>query len=460
MRTRRVVLILSLVVVVAGGGYLASRSPWVRGLFARDNENVAEIAKLLDKKLDLIPLAAVEMGWPQWRGPTRDGRAAAGAFRADWDKTPPKLLWKADCGGGYGSCAVVAGRVYTQYRKDGRDLLQCLDSASGELKWEIGHEASYHGTDSKFAIGPRATPTVEGRFIWTLDGAGHLTCYRSREPEGRGVDEVWHVNLLKTFDAKLPEWGVACSPLVDGELVIVQPGGKGGSVVALDKRTGDARWTAGNNPPSYSSPVAATVGGRRVIFALTGDALLAIRASDGSVTDRYAWKPVPEVNVATPLVVDDYVFISSAYNMGCALLRAEINGDDVKLVNVYARRRPPGMQNHFSSCVFKNRYLYGFDGMGAARLKCVEFDTGREKADWDAEFTVGKGNLILAGNHLIVQTERGELCLVEATPEEFRLIARIPKVLSGKNNWATPALVDGRLYLRDEEKVVCYDVRP
>ena len=97
--------------------------------------------------------------------------------------------------------------------------------------------------------------------------------------------------------------------------------------------------------------------------------------------------------------------------------------------------------------------------MEAARLKCVEFDTGREKADWDAEFTVGKGNLILAGNYLIVQTERGELCLVEATPEEFRLVARVPKVLSGKNDWATPTLVDGRLYLRDEEKVVCYDVR-
>jgi outer membrane protein assembly factor BamB len=453
-------LILCLTLAVAGGGYLASRSPWVRGLFAHNSENAAEIAKLAEKKLDLAPVAAPEMGWPQWRGPTRDGRAPAGPLRTDWDKSPPKLLWKSDGGGGYGSCAVVGARVYTQYRKDGRDILQCLDAATGSLRWEVGDAANYDGTDPTYAIGPRATPTIEGKLIWTVDGAGHLRCYRSREPEGQGLDALWHVDLIKMFDAKLPHWGAACSPLIEGDLVIVQPGGKDGSVVALDKTTGETRWSAGQNPPSYSSPVAATIGGQRMIFALTGDALLAIRASDGAITDSYSWKTVPEVNVVTPLVVDDYVFISSAYGMGCALLRAEAKGDVVKLVSVYARRRPPGMQNHFSTSVFKDRHLFGFDGMGAARLKCVEFDTGKEKADWDAETALAKGTLILAGNHLIIQTERGELGLVEATPDEFRLIARIPKVLSGKNNWATPSLVEGRLYLRDEEKVVCYDVRP
>ena len=459
MRSRRILRSVGLLIAAVVGGYVGYRSPWVRGLLARDSENAEEIARLAGRKLDQAPVAAPEAGWPQWRGPTRDGRAPAGAFRTDWDKSPPKLLWKAPCGGGYGSCAVVGGRVYTQYRKGNHDYLQCLDAASGEVKWEIGHEASYSGTDPTYATGPRATPTIEGKRIWTVDGAGHLRCFQTREPENRGVDEAWDVDLIKAFDAELPRWGAAWSPLIEGDLVVVQPGGKGGSVVALDKQTGQVRWTAGRNPPSYSSPVAATIAGKRVIFALTGDALLAVRAADGIVTDSYSWKTMPEVNVATPLVVDDLVFISSAYGMGCALLRAEAHGDDVKLITVYARRRPPGMQNHFSSSVYKDRHLFGFDGISSARLKCIELITGKEKSDWEADSAVGKGSLILAGNHLIIQTERGELCLVEATSDDFRLVARIPGVLSGRNNWATPALVDGRLYLRDEGKVVCYEVR-
>ena len=124
---------------------------------------------------------------------------------------------------------------------------------------------------------------------------------------------------------------------------------------------------------------------------------------------------------------------------------------------VYVRHR--GVQNQYSTSVYKDRYLYGFDGEKTTTLKCYEFATGNVKQDWDST-GVGTGVLILAGDHLIVQTETGDLCLIEATPEEFRLVAKVRKVLNGKNNWVTPALVDGRLYLRDDEKVVCYDVKP
>lgn len=455
MRTRRVLVVVGIFATLGVAGYIAYRSPWVRNWFARDSENAAEIAKIANKKLELEPVADSGVGWPQWRGPTRDGRAPAGHFRTDWDANPPKLLWKAPVGGGYGSCAMVGGRLYVQNRKDGRDILLCLDAATGDMKWEVGNGANYEGTDPQYAIGPRSTPIVEGKLIWTVDGAGQLRCFRSREPEGQGVDEVWHVDLMTQYDAKVPKWGVACSPLLEGDLLIVQPGGKRGAVVALDKQTGETRWTAGDNPPSYSSPSVGTIEGQRVVFAFMGDALLAIRARDGKVTGSYRWKTMPEVNVVTPLVVEDYVFISSAYGMGCALLRGEARGDGVELVEVYARRRPPGMQNHHSSSVFKDKYLFGFDG---DRLKCVEFANGHENKEWDSA-GVGKGSLILAGKHLIIQTERGELCLVEANHEAFQLVKKIPGVLSGRNNWATPTLVDGRLYLRDEEKVVCYDLR-
>ena len=462
MRTRKALMLVGAAAVLGIGGYVAYRSPLVRSWFARDMENAAEIAKLSEKKLEINPVASTATGWPQWRGPTRDGRAPVGAFRTDWDKNPPKLLWKADCGGGYGSCAVVDGLVYAQHRRDGRDVLLCLDAKSGEMKWETGEVADYSGTDSTYATGPRATPSVEGKLIWTVDGAGHLRCLRNRLPEVSKVEEVWHKDLLSEFGATIPKWGIAFSPLIEGDLVIVQPGGKGGSVVAFDKNTGALRWTAGTNPPSYSSPVASTVGGKRVVLAFTGDALLAIRPADGKVMDSFDWATQFSGNIATPLVVDEYVFISSAYSMGCALLRAEALGDEVKLVPVYSRRGNRGLQNHHSSSVFNDRHLFGFHGMlDSARLRCVDFATGKFKDDWEpSDLGSGSGTIILADNHLIIQMQRGDLCLVKATPDEFELVAKLPKVLSGYNNWATPALVDGRLYLRDETMVVCYEVRP
>jgi outer membrane protein assembly factor BamB len=241
--------------------------------------------------------------------------------------------------------------------------------------------------------------------------------------------------------------------------VIVQPGGSRGAVVAYDKNTGEHRWSAGDNPPSYSSPVAATIGGRRMIFAFTGNALLAIHAEDGAVTGNYSWRTMPDVNAATPLVVDEYVFISSGYGMGCALLHAVPSGDGVELAVVYARRKPPGMQNQFQSSVYKDRHLFGFDGNSPGHLKCVEFATGKFVDGWSCEGDVGKGSVILAGDFLVIQTERGDLCLVEANPKEFVLKGKVRRVLTGRNNWASPTLVDGRIYLRDEEKVVCYDVK-
>ncbi|WP_439620926.1 outer membrane protein assembly factor BamB family protein [Gemmata sp.] len=423
-----------------------------KGWFVPDSENAGEIATLADKKIDQAPPAAAATGWFQWRGPTRDGRAPAGPLRTDWDKTPPKQLWRAECGGGYSSCTVVGGRLYTQDRQGASERVICLNAEDGKPVWEFIYPADYAKVD--YNIGPRATPTVIGDRLWATGGAGELLCLQLPRADGEKPQKVWSKNLLTEFGAPLPQWGTACSPLVVDDLVVVLPGGSKGAVAALDKNTGEVKWTAGSNPPGYSSAVSATVAGRPMIFAFLGDALLAVRP-DGTVTDSFAWPTNFQGNIATPLVVDDYVFVSSAYQMGCALLRCEAKGDGVKLVPVYARRGR-GFKNHHSSSVYRDRYLYGFD---ESQLKCVAFETGKPKDGWEAD-GVGKGSLILADKHLIIQTEGGDLCLAEATPDEFRLVAKVPKVLSGKNNWATPTLVDGRLYLRDETQVLCFDVRP
>jgi outer membrane protein assembly factor BamB len=462
MSTRRALLLVGILIVLGVGGYAAYRL----GYFARDTEDTAEIAKLSARKLEVQPLPESPTSSVGWRGITHDGRVNAGKLRTDWDKNPPKLLWKADdlgvsksLGGGYSSPVVVGGNVYIQDYHDGNERIVCLDAETGKFKWEISFPANYAGTDPTYAIGPRATPSIDGESIYTVSGAGTLFCIEKKADKQATIK--WQHELLKEFDGSLPHWGVACSPLLEGELVIAIAGGKKGSVVAFDKHTGEERWHAGKNPAGYSSPVAATIGGQRVIFALTGDALLAIRPGDGKVTAEYDWKTDHYGNIATPLVVDEYVFISAAYQKGSALLRAEAKGDEVRLVQVYARLGR-AFQNHHSTSVFKDRHLFGFDGMiGGARLKCVDFETGKVKEDWEAtSMRPGSGTILLADKHLIIQTENGELCLVEANPEEFHLVARMKGVLSGKNNWATPALVDGRLYLRDEQKVLCYDVRP
>ncbi|MBP3956022.1 PQQ-binding-like beta-propeller repeat protein [Gemmata sp. G18] len=457
MKARALVLIIGITTILGIGGFAAYQSPWVRSLFARSSVDPAELERAMSAPLRNPAAADAATGYPQWRGAARAGVAPVGSFRTDWDKKKPKELWRQPIGGGYGSCAVVGGRLYVQDRQGGTERVVCIDAETGKPVWDYAYQAGQAGNDSTYAIGPRATPTVIGNTVYTVGGSGKLLVL---EVEGRAVKVKWEHDLIPEFQAPMPQWGVACSPLVLGDLVIVQPGGKDAAVVAFDKNSGAVKWRAGSNPPGYSSPIAANIGGQATVFAFLGDALLAVRAADGAVTDSFKWATQFSGNIATPVIVDDeYVFISSAYGMGCGLLRAEKQGDEVKLVKVY-ENRGRAFQSHHATGVFKDKHLFGVDGTRGDRgLKCIEFMTGKGVPDWEWAES-GQASVILVGDHLILQTERGDLCLVDANPKEFNLVAKIPKVLSGKNNWATPTLVNGLLYVRDEEKVLCFDVRP
>jgi outer membrane protein assembly factor BamB len=306
--------------------------------------------------------------------------------------------------------------------------------------------------------GPRAAPTVHEGRVYAVGAVGKFVCVEL--PSGTSVPKtLWEHDLRAEFDAGTPTWGFASSPLIEGELVIVQAGGGKGSVVAFDKQSGEARWGAGTDPNGYSSPIAATVAGVRQLIAVTGEAIVGVRPTDGKVLWRHDWRTQHKGNIATPLVVGDYVFVSSAYGKGCCLLRLAADGDGVKAEQVYYRKSRV-MENHHSTCVYKDGYLYGFD---SDVLRCVDLRKGEVNEDWNARGLSGganKGCVILADQYLIVQTQSGNLCLVDADPQEFRLRGKVDDVLSGSDCWALPVLVDGRLYLRDHTKVVCLDVRP
>ncbi len=459
MKARALILILGLTAVLGIGGYAAWKSPWVRSFFARDSENLAEIDRAANAAIPNEKPPEAASGSPQWRGASRKGVAAVGSFRTDWEKLPPKELWRVPIGGGFGSCSVVGGKLYVQDKQGDKERVVCLDAETGKQIWEYAYQSGPAGSDGSFANGPRATPTVVGNWVFAVGGSGKLVAL---EADGASAKLRWEHDLLSEFGAPLPQWGVAGSPLVLGDLVVVQPGGPDASVVAFDRTKGDVKWKAGSNPPSYSSAVAAPIGGQDTVFAFTGDALLAIRPTDGKITDNFKWVTQFGANIATPLVVDEYVFISSSYSMGCALLRAEKTGDEVKLVKVYERRKG-GFQNHHATSVYKDKHLFGTDGLkGSNGLTCVEFSSGKEVPGWagDESKELKQASVVLVGDHLLIQTESGHLCLVEANPKEFKLVGRVDKVLSGKNNWATPTLVDGRIYVRDEKNVVCLDVRP
>jgi hypothetical protein len=457
MKPRSLLLVVGVLLVLGIGGFVASRSPWVMSLFSKDTASAEEQSRAAAAALknDAPPDAA--SGSPEWRGAARMGVAPEQKFRTDWDKNPPKEAWRATVGGGYGSCAVVGGKLYVQDKHGAGERVLCLDAESGKPVWEFEYASGPAGNDPSFAIGPRATPTVVGNWVFTVGGAGivHALEVVDGKPQVR-----WTHDLQKDFGAPMPQWGFAGSPLVYNDLVIVMPGAKGAAVVAFDRSTGETKWKNGSHTPSYSSAVVASVGGQDTVFALLGDALLAVRATDGTITDTFKWETQFGGNIATPVVVDnEYVFISASYGSGCALVRAEKVGDAVKLKPVYSRRRS-GFQAHIATPVYKDKHLFGIDGLrGGNGLKCIELASGEPVEDWE-ERKIGQGALILAGEHLIVQRDRGEICLVLADPKECKVVARVPGVLTGNNNWATPALVGGRLYLRDEEKVVCLDVRP
>ncbi len=384
--------------------------------------------------------------WPQLLGPNRNGVATSTNLATRWPKEGPKVLWKAKVGEGWSGPVIASNRVVLFHRVDSKEVVECLHATNGARLWRAEYPATYRD-DFGFDEGPRATPAIEGDRVFTFGANGVLNCWSFSTGSNR-----WRVDVREQFKADKGFFGIACSPLVEGAAVILNVGGsEGAGIVALDKATGKLLWKATSEGASYSSPVAATLGGKRRILVFARNGLVALNATDGRVLWEFPWKPRvnASVSAATPLVIGDQIFISASYNAGAALLRfgeekPEVvwSGDDI-------------LSNHYATSVHHDGLLYGFDGRQEERphLRCVELKSG--KVRW-SEDHFGAGTLLLVGGKLLLLTDRGELILAPASPEKFVPIARAQ--ILGTECRAHPALADGRFYARDKSALVCIDL--
>jgi outer membrane protein assembly factor BamB len=389
--------------------------------------------------------AAAGSDWPQWRGPDRTGVSAETGLLKQWPPAGPPLVWSVSgLGKGYGSMAIQGGRIFVQGTRDGKSVVFCLNRADGTVVWT---QPLGRTLDQDKGGGPRGTPTIDGERLFALSEDGDLSCLRT----GDGV-VVWTRNILKEFGASNPQWLISESPLVDGDRVIVTPGGRGAGLAALDKATGKTVWTTADlsDPAAYASSIVADVQGVRTIMTITSKAGVGVRAADGKLMWRYPRVANDTANVTTPVFSGDRVFYTSAYGTGSAMLQLKVEAGEVKANEVYFSR---DMMNHHGGVVLVNGYLYGFSN---AILTCMEFATG--KVMWK-DRSVGKGTLTVADGLLYLLGEGNTVGLAEASAAAYVEKGRFRIADQGWPSWAHPVISDGTLYIRNQGVLASYDVK-
>ncbi len=381
--------------------------------------------------------------WTDFRGPRRDGRYTQMPVRTMWPDRGLVPLWRQPVGGGYASFSVARGRAFTIEQRGEEEVAAAYDAATGHELWTHRWRALFQ--ESMGGDGPRATPTWSDGLVYVLGATGELRCL----DESTG-QLVWRKNILDDNGAENLRWGMAASPLVVDDVVIVLPGGPGGrSVVAYERQTGARAWSALDERQAYASPMLATLAGRRQLLVLSASRLIGLDPEGGAVLWSYPWTTTSDINVAQPLVVGpDRVFVSSGYGVGAAVIEIAETGSGFTVREVWRNIR---MKNKFTSSVLHEGFIYGLD---ESILACVDAATG--ELAWKGG-RYGYGQVLLASGRLIVLTEDGELVLVAARPDAHQELSRFP-ALSGKT-WNHPALAEGRLIVRNLQEMAAFDLR-
>jgi outer membrane protein assembly factor BamB len=399
--------------------------------------------------------------WPQWQGPGRDAVSKERGLLKEWPKDGPPLAWKATgLGGGDSAPSVAAGRLFGMSNRGGDEIVWALSEKDGKPLWaaRLGAAVAQRARQSK--EGPACTPTVDGDRLYVEGMGGDVACLQVKDGK-----VLWQRSLTGDFGGRVPRWSFRESPLVDGEKVICTPGGPDATVVALDKKNGKTLWKCqvpGSPTAAYASPIAIDFGGQHQYVVFTQKGLVGIAAADGKLLWQYAAPACRQgINCSTPVYKDGLVFAASAYGNGGGLAKLSKDGaGGVKAEQVYFTKK---MQNHHGGMILLDGSLYGANGGNEGGfLACLDFKTG--KVLWDERAKgrrgVAKGSVALADGRIYYRTERGDVLLIEPTPKQYVERGRFSQPdRTDLPAWAHPVVANGKLFIRDQDVLFCYDVK-
>ncbi|HVF42898.1 MAG TPA: PQQ-binding-like beta-propeller repeat protein [Pyrinomonadaceae bacterium] len=399
--------------------------------------------------LVLLVLCAAESAaqaggeWPQWRGPNRDGISKETGLLKQWPEAGPPLAWKTTgAGRGYSSLSASKGKLYTMGLRGEREFVVAFDFKTGKELWATPHGSAFRNDRGD---GPRGTPTVDGDRVYSLGGGGDLSALDAATGK-----VVWTMNVLQKFGGSNITWGISESPLVVGEKLLVNPGGPGASVVALNKKDGSLIWKSQSDRAGYSSGIPVSVGGKTQVVFFTSSRGLGLDLETGALLWEYPRAANNVANAATPVARGNRVFITSDYGNGGGLVEIKADAKGVSASEVYFTKE---MRNHHSSSILVGEHMYGFSG---GILTAMKFDTG--EVAW-RDRSVGKGSLVFADGMFYALSENGVVGLFEANPASYveRGRFRIPQ--DSLPTWAHPIVAGGHLFLRDQDTIYAYDLR-
>ncbi|MEX2119464.1 MAG: PQQ-binding-like beta-propeller repeat protein [Pirellulales bacterium] len=386
--------------------------------------------------------------WPEWRGPERTGASAETGLLDNWPEGGPALLWKATgLGEGFSTPSIAGERIFTMGNRDGQEWVIALDRRrEGRQAWATPLGSVRHGGGGY--PGPRSTPTVDGPRVYALGLNGDLACLNARNGE-----VVWKRDLVQEFSGTTPGWGYSESVMVDGPWVLCTPGGQEATMLALDKLTGDVVWQSKiGDTAAYSSIIDTEVGGVKQYVQFTMNGVIGVRAKDGELLWRYDEPASGTANISTPIALGDTVFATAGYNRGAGLVELSRQGDGIAAEKVYFTNE---LQNKTGGAVLVDGHVYGCHEAGF--LVCLDYQTG--EALW-RERAVGVCSLLYADGMFFARNEGGTVHLVKATPEGCTVISSFEQPeRSDRTAYPHPVIADGRLYLRDQDKLFCFDVR-
>jgi outer membrane protein assembly factor BamB len=397
--------------------------------------------------------AAASSSWPSWRGADRSGRSPDTGLLDSWPDDGPTSLWTYDDAGlGYAGFSVVDGILYTLgVRDDAQEYLIAIDTNTGTESWSTAIGRIY---TNNWGDGPRSTPTIAAGHIYALGANGDLVC---TDLKGK---EIWKKNLVSDLGGGVPGWGYCESPLFDEGRIIVTPGGRDGTLAALDAKDGKLIWRSKGftDDAQYASPIAIDHGGRRQYVQLTMQHVAGVDAASGDTL----WKaPFPGATavIPTPIYHDGHVYVSAGYGVGCMMVKL---ADDSSSAEVIYENKV--MVNHHGGVILLDGHLYGYSDGGGNGWTCQDFATGERV--W-ADRSLGKGAIHYADGHFYcLEEDSGTVALIEATTDGWKEKARLtlkPQSERRKSSgriWTHPVIIGGKLYLRDQELVTCYNLTP